>query len=260
MKFSIITPSYNQGKFLGQTIESVISQEGDFAVEYIIADGGSTDNSIEIIKKYDKLAKNKKINYIWWSRKDKGQSDAINQGLKKASGDVVAWLNSDDYYLNGVFQKVLKEFKKNPDKIWLAGYCHIINDKNQEIQKYITEYKNWWLNHYSYNKLLITNFIRQPATFWRKDIIKTIGLLNENLNYSMDYDYWLRIGRKYEPMVYQGFLSNFRIHTQSKGKVTYIKQFNEDLMVVSEYTKNKLFLRLHIMHNWLVKLIYLIIK
>ena len=267
MKFSIITPSYNQGKFLGQTIESVISQEGDFAVEYIVADGGSTDNSVEIIKKYDELLKNNKypircggVKLIWWSKKDRGQSDAINQGFKKATGEIIAWINSDDYYANRAFEKVQASFKQNPNALWLTGYCYIIDEKNQEIQKYITRYKNWWLNHYSYNKLLVTNLIRQPATFWKKEILTTIGSLDEKLNYTMDYDYWLRIGKKYQPIILKEYLSNFRIHSQSKGKITYTKQFEEDLNISKKYSNNKIYPFLHVIHNFIITTIYKTIK
>ena len=267
MKFSIITPSYNQGKFIEQTIQSVLSQKGNFEIEYIIIDGKSSDNSIEIIKKYDRLLKNNKlqikcngIKLIWWSKKDKGQADAINQGFKKATGDIIAWINSDDYYAKNTFTKVQNNFILNPNNLWLTGYCNIVNEYNQKIQKYITKYKNWWLNHYSYNKLLITNFIRQPATFWRKEILDTIGLLDEKLDFTMDYDYWLRIGKKYQPVVVKECLSNFRIHTQSKGGLEYKKQFSEDLNLSIKYSKNKIIPYLHSIHNLVIVLIYKIIK
>ena len=102
---TIVTPSLNQGQFLEQTILSVISQKGDFYIDYIIADGGSTDNSVEIIKKYDSLLREKKfkiqckgIKYRWWSKKDKGQAHALNMAFKTGQGDVVTWINSDDYF------------------------------------------------------------------------------------------------------------------------------------------------------------------
>ena len=267
MKFSIITPSYNQGKFLEQTIKSVISQGGDFEIEYIIADGGSTDNSVEIINKYDQLLKANKfsikckaVKLIWWSKKDKGQTEAINKGILKATGDIIAYLNSDDIYLPGTFEKVSKAFLKNPDKVWLAGQCKIIDEKGREIQKPIKYYKNLWLKHFSYNRLCITNFIAQPATFWRRSIHSKIGYFNEKLHYVMDYDFWLRAGKISDPIILQDNLSCFRIHTQSKGGSNFYKQFQEDLITTIKYSDKKYVLALHRTHNQLIKYIYTLIK
>ena len=146
--YSIVTPSYNQAQFLERTILSVISQKGDFAIEYIIMDGGSTDGSIEIIKKYasqilDKTypIRCKAVTLFRKSEKDKGQSDAINKGLRMATGDVVAWLNSDDTYRPGAFQHVAHAFAQGHVQ-WCFGQCRIINTHDHEIRKPITRYKN----------------------------------------------------------------------------------------------------------------------
>ena len=185
MKISIITPSYNQAEFIERTIQSILNQSySNF--EYIIMDGGSTDGTIEILKKYSN-----KI--IWKSEKDNGQSDAINKGLKIATGDIVAYLNSDDTYELNALQKVADFFIKNPDKKWVYGKCKIINEKDQEIRKPITAYKNWLLKKYSYKKLLTENFISQPATFWKKELHNEFGYFNESESLCMDYEFWLRI-------------------------------------------------------------------
>lgn len=263
MKISIVTPSYNQAQFLAQTIESVISQKGDFEIEYIIADGGSTDNSAEIIQKYDlRLRENsfpikcKNVKLIWWSKKDKGQSSAINIGLKKATGDIIAYINSDDYYLDNTFTKVLSEFAKRPDSCWSTGYCRVVDDKSQEIQKYITNYKKWWLDHYSYNKLLITNFICQPATFWKREITQKCGLIDESLNYTMDYDYWLRIGRKHQPVIIKEPLACFRVYSKSKMGAGFQHALKSDLIVARRNTDNRLIIFLHSTHNLLTFISY----
>jgi len=137
---TIVTPSYNQGQFIEETINSVLSQEGDFFIQYIIADGGSTDNSVEIIKKYEKLLKEKKypvrckgIEYIWWSRKDRGQSHAINQGFKIAKGDILAWINSDDYYEPGAFDYIFDMFRKHPHIDMIYGDCYFILGNKKKI-------------------------------------------------------------------------------------------------------------------------------
>lgn len=261
MKFSIVTPSFNQAKYISQTIDSVVSQTGDFNIEYFVMDGGSTDTTTEILKKYEvQLKNNSKTKFYWQSKKDKGQSDAINQGFQKATGDILAFINSDDYYEPNTFQKIVTAFKKNPRQNWLTGYSHIINENNKIIQKPITHYKNFWLNHYSYQSLLILNYLSQPSTFFTKKIFDQFGLFNEKLNYTMDYDYWLKIGKNNKPIILKDYLSNFRIHSTSKGKTNYQNQFIEDLQTANKYTQNKLILFLHQSHNNLILTTYKQIK
>ena len=165
MKISIITTNYNTDKYLEQTIKSVLNQKGEFELEYIITDGGSIDNSLEIIKKYNKEVKEgkwgKHITYKYISEKDKGQSDGINKGLKMATGDIVAFLNADDLYTEGALEKVVTYFKENPDCMWLTGYCKIIDENGKQIKKYITEYKNRKLRKFTFEQLLIEDCISQ---------------------------------------------------------------------------------------------------
>lgn len=261
MKFSIITPSFNQGIFIRKTIDGVISQKGDFDIEYFVMDGGSTDNTIDILKSYEqKLKDNHRIKFYWQSKKDKGQSDAINQGLKKATGDIFAFINSDDFYQPNIFQKVASEFTKNQKKLWLTGYNLIVDENNKQIQKPITIYKNFWLKHYNYNNLLMLNFVSQPSTFFRKELINRNGCFSTKLHLCMDYDFWLKIGSKNNPIILKEYISNFRIHSNSKGKKQFIKQFDEDLNIAQKYTKNNFILMLHSLHNQLIKGVYTIIK
>jgi len=267
IKFSIVTPSYNQGKYIRQTIESVLSQKGNFEIEYFVMDGGSTDDTVKIIKKYESIIKkneinklNKKITFFWQSKKDKGQSDAINQGLKKATGDILAYINSDDTYTDGAFQKVVNGFKKDSKKKWLTGYCNIINQDNKPIRNVIARYKNFWLRRYSYKNLLILNPISQPATFWKKEILRKYGLFDKKLDYTMDYEYWLRIGADNNPVTITSPLANFRIHGQSKGETAFRKQFNQDYAVCCQYCKSKILRLAHSVHNGLIKTAYKLIK
>lgn len=267
MKFSIITPSFNQSDFIERTIKSVLTQKGDFEIEYIVMDGGSTDETVKILKDYESRVKNnefenynKGITFSWQSKKDKGQTYAIDEGLKKATGDILAYINSDDAYVPGAFEKVASAFETDKKKNWLTGYCNIVDGDDKPIRSIIASYKNFWLNHYSYNKLSVLNFVSQPATFWKKDVIDKFGYFDETLHYTMDYDYWLKIGKDNDPIILKTPLCDFRIHNQSKGETAFKKQFNQDFEVCKRYCKNKPLVFLHSIHNGLIKIAYSIIK
>lgn len=237
LKISIITPSYNQGGFIKQTIESIFRQNYP-NLEYLVIDGGSTDDTVEILKNYGQRIK-------WISEKDNGQSNAINKGLKMATGNILAYLNSDDIYVGKSLFAVNDFFQKNQNFKWAYGRCKIINEKNQEIRKIITAYKNFWMRKYSYNKLLSINFINQPATFWRREMMDEFGLFNENEHLVMDYEYWLRIGRKYSAGFINEYLAGFRMHTQSKSNQNFVKQFHDELRVAKKYSASQWPIFLH---------------
>ncbi len=245
MKISIITPSYNQKEFIERTILSVISQAGNFEIEYIIMDGLSTDTSIEIIQKYNDLIiswkfeiKCRTINFIWKSEKDTGQSDAINKGLKLATGDIVTYLNSDDTYSLGTLQKVVNVLWKS-DKKWCYGKCRIIDRSENEIRKPITLYKNFLWSKYSYAKLLSENFISQMTVFWKREVMYEIGLFNPDEHLCMDYEYWLRIGERYDPVFINEYISNFRFYHTSKSGSRFDQQFQDELRIAERYAKWK---------------------
>ncbi len=172
--FSIITPSFNQGQFIEETIKSVLSQEGSFYIDYIIADGGSRDKSIEIIKKYDKDLKNntypircKGISFRWWSKPDKGQSYAINQGFKIARGSILAWINSDDYYELGAFKFIFNKFNENPKVDLIYGDCYEINKNSKELRTF---------KQINFKEMAREGcLIFQPSTYFTKRILKRVG-------------------------------------------------------------------------------------
>jgi glycosyltransferase involved in cell wall biosynthesis len=233
MKISIITPNYNTAKYLEQTIQSVLSQKGDFELEYIVIDGGSTDESLDILERYKG-----ELKYI--SEKDKGQSDAINKGMRMATGDILAYINADDIYTDGTFEKVIKYFDDNPKCMWVAGFCKVINQDNKEVRKYVTEYKNWRLKNFKIkDSLIIENCISQPSTFWRKEILKEIGYFDESLHYSMDQDYWCRIALKYEFHLIPMYLANFRFLPDTKTGANIGKQLKESLDIAKKYSQSK---------------------
>lgn len=200
-KISIITPSFNQGQYLEETITSVLDQNYP-ALEYIIIDGGSTDSSQDIIKKYE--------NRLSYSiiEKDTGQSNAINKGFRRATGDIIAWLNSDDMYFPDTLHTVASIFKNNPEVDLIYG------DVEQFYENGRTEY--YAVKDFEPLDFLSRVSIHQPSVFWRREILNEIGLLDETLHYLMDYDLWMRIFFNYKTLKVNKLLSRFRIHHQSK--------------------------------------------
>lgn len=249
MKISIITPSYNQAQFIERTILSVLNQNYS-NLEYIIIDGGSTDGTVEILKKYsDRI--------IWKSEKDAGQSDAINKGLKIATGEIVAFLNSDDTYEPNTLQKISDFFENNLEKKWVYGKCKIINENDQEIRRPITWYKNLLLKKYSYSKLLSENFISQPAVFWKREIHAELGYFNEQEHFCMDYEFWLRLGAKYPASVINDYLANFRYYANSKSGSVNKKQFQDELRLAKKFgTDYPLSIILHKVNYYKIVFIY----
>ena len=227
MKISIVTPSFNQGAFIERTIESVLEQEGDFELEYIVMDGGSTDGTVDILRKYDDRL-------TWVSEKDEGQGDAVNKGWRAAEGDVLGWINSDDTYEPGALAAVADEYAAKPFE-WCFGACRMINETDAEIRSFITKYKTHHCERYSYTRLLGCNFISQPATFVSKSAFEEAGEIDVGLTFAMDYDYWLRLGKKYEPRYIPRRLSNFRWHDVSKNGTRYRAALREGYVTAKKY-------------------------
>jgi len=185
-RITVITPSYNQGQFIEETIQSLLSQNYP-NLEYIIIDGGSTDTTVEIIKQYES-----QLTY-WVSEPDRGQTHAINKGIAKATGDILAYLNSDDYYLPGTLFKVAEYFHQFPQTDLLHGRCRYVNQEGEKIgeqfgkiqsfEEIIDLWGVWWQQR---------QFV-QPEVFWSKRITNQIGNFSEGLHYVMDYEYWCRI-------------------------------------------------------------------
>ncbi|WP_075590610.1 glycosyltransferase family 2 protein [Labilibacter marinus] len=228
LKISIITPSFNQGKFLEETILSVLDQNYP-KLEYIIIDGGSTDNSVDIIKKHqDKLA-------YWISEKDDGQSHAINKGFQKATGDIICWLNSDDLLQPDTLKLVSDQFK-NKQTNWLTGNCSTIDAQSKTIGSYtcnIPPSNKEWLNHFARGASFA---ILQPSTFWKKEIIDKVGLLNQKLHYSFDHEYFLRMYLQFgKPNVINKNLSAFRLHDESKTVSTKEAFHKENRKIARNY-------------------------
>ncbi len=213
---SIITPSYNQGAFLAATIESVIGQEGDFSIDYIIVDGGSSDNSVDIIKSYDARLHNgewpvscRGITYRWVSERDKGQTDALMNGFRMARGEIQAWLNSDDTYLGGALQSAVDLFRHYPETGLMYGDANYIDAEGSIIGSYRSE-------EFDLDKLASANIICQPAAFFRRDPFEAVGGLDGTLDFVMDFDLWIRIGSRFPCRHLPGLLATYRLHETSK--------------------------------------------
>ncbi|MCJ7715179.1 MAG: glycosyltransferase [Anaerolineales bacterium] len=201
---SIVTPSYNQAEFLAETINSVLNQTYP-RIEYIIVDGDSTDGSVEIIKQFqDRIA--------WWvSEKDQGQTDAINKGFQQASGDIFAWLNSDDRYHPQAVSEAVQYFIKNPEVGLVYGDLNFISHKGNIVGRFNARETN-------YQKLK-RGFVHipQPAAFWRASLWKEVGPLDPSMFFAMDYDLWTKIAKVSPIRYYEGHVwADFRIHDRSK--------------------------------------------
>ncbi len=250
MKISIITPTFNQGTYIERTIQSILSQKGDFELEYIVIDGGSTDNTLDILRKYESLLS-------WKSEPDDGQSDAIDKGFKMATGDILAWLNSDDTYFPQALNQVVREYMKTPFT-WCFGNCKTVDEFDKEKRHLLTGYKIWQSRRYSYQRLLRRDFIPQPAVFFSKEAFKEIGELNRSLEYSMDYDYWLRLGQKCPPVYIDNYLANFRWHKTSKNGSQYKEAAWETYLTSKQYAPKNAWLDIfmHYLHYHALKILY----
>lgn len=222
MNLSIITPSYNQGEFIKRTIDSVLNQGVD--VEYFVADGGSTDETVEILKSYHKRLQ-------WVSEKDNGQTDAVNKGIKRVSGDIIGWINSDDTYEPNAFNKVLEVFKKNQDVNMIYGNANHITINDEYIEDYYTE--KW-----NFERLKEVCFICQPTVFFRKNVFEKYGLLNDKLNYCMDYEYWLRVGMHENFYYIEQKLANSRLYEDNKTLGARVKVHEEIIQMQKDVVGN----------------------
>ena len=200
---SIITPSFNQARYLEATIRSVLSQ-GYPHIEYMIVDGGSNDGSVDIIKKYEsKLA--------WWvSEKDKGQTDAINKGFARAQGEVLAWINSDDTYEPGAVSGAVKYLQEHPEVGMVYGDCNFINESGRVIGKFGSAQTNYRLLRQGYAH------IPQQTMFFRASLWKQVGPLDPSFYFAMDYDLWTRVAARTEIKYVLQTWANFRLHTSGK--------------------------------------------
>ncbi|MEA5448112.1 glycosyltransferase family 2 protein [Leptolyngbya sp. CCNP1308] len=200
-RISIVTPSYNQGKFLEETIRSVLLQ-GYPNLEYIILDGGSTDNSVEIIKKYQPYLA------YWASEIDKGQAHAINKGLKISTGSILGWVNSDDLYARGALNKIAQAFRHNKTCTLVHGNRILLNENSQVTG--FSPLSSFEPKTNSYN-------ISSETAFWRREAMEQIGLLKESLQFAMDLEFFGRLYLHGHFLKLDDYLGYFRCYSQNKS-------------------------------------------
>jgi glycosyltransferase involved in cell wall biosynthesis len=246
-KISIVIPSLNKVGYIGETLLSIFSQRYS-NLEVIIQDGGSTDGTLDIIKKfagkYPKMVR-------WESKRDKGQLDAINKGMKKTSGQILTYINADDCYTKDAFRKVANAFRGTPKSLWFAGGGAVINAKGKVIAKLATCYKNFLLFLNRRPLLLMTNYLVQPSVFITQGAYQKYGPFVGTREFVLEYDLWLKIGKSEMPRVLTGKLANFRIFKNTISTTLFSKVLKEDYGVVRRYTNNPIILFMHSLHNWI---------
>jgi glycosyltransferase involved in cell wall biosynthesis len=181
MKISVVTPSFQQGRFIRKTIDSVLEQKYPDK-EYVVFDGGSKDETVPILKSYGGRLR-------WISEPDKGQTHAINKGIQATDGEIIGWLNSDDVYYPGALEWVAQAFREHPAAGVVYGAADHIDEADKVLEPYPVE-------EWNFDRMKETCIICQPACFFRRSVVERHGLLDEKLNWCMDYEFWLRLGKK----------------------------------------------------------------
>ncbi len=223
---SIVTPSLNQGRFLEQCIQSVLSQDYD-QIELIVIDGGSTDHSLDIIHRYsDYLA-------YWVSEPDEGQSDAINKGFRHARGDLVAWLNADDYYLENCFKTIAQAYQQHPEASFIFGDGVRVDEQGRQKSAY------WEGQEPFFDRTALIyglNYILQPASFINHRCLREVNYLDPNLHFGMDTDLWIRLSAVAEPIAVPAALAASREYADTKTSSGSFARIEELRRIAEKYS------------------------
>jgi glycosyltransferase involved in cell wall biosynthesis len=236
MKFSIITPSYAQGQYVRENIESVLSQ-GQEDVEHIVVDGGSRDETVDVLRSYPHLK--------WVSEKDEGQADALNKGLRMATGDIVGWINSDDYYLDGTLNKVAEVFA-DPAVQWVIGDIALFLEAGGEFVAMRSPEVSW--------EALQRNpdIVRQQGTFFRREFLLQAGGWNKEFFMVMDFDLWTRLAKRSKPVMLREQLAVFRIQKNQKSGLANLHRQAQEMtrVLLREKADPSNILRLRLKKEW----------
>jgi glycosyltransferase involved in cell wall biosynthesis len=211
---SIITPSYNQERYLEQNIRSVQAQDYPH-VEHIIIDGGSSDRTVEVLKRFPHL--------VWVSEKDRGQADALNKGLARATGEIVGWINSDDYYQERIFKSVVEQFD-DPDTLWVIGNLTCVFEGRETCV--VTQSPRVTLERLLWNP----DIVRQQPAFFRRDLLVRAGGWNPTLFMTMDFDLWVRLAKMAPPKMVDRQWAYFRFHADQKTSLKNYRTQERELL------------------------------
>jgi len=231
LRISLVTPSYNQAPFIRRTIDSVLEQRGDFDLEYRVLDGGSNDGTVDILKSYGSQ-------FTWDSVPDDGQIDAINKGLRSLTGDVIGWLNSDDVLAPGALARVANAFACNPSVEWVHGRCDIIDEHDNVVRRWVSAYKHYRSRHHSFENLLTENYVAQMTTFWRRSVHDEVGYLDPNIQLAFDYEFFLRLAERGDPIFIDEPQASFRTYPNSKSGSGFVAQMRETNELARRYRSN----------------------
>ncbi len=217
---SIITPSFNQGQFIKETIDSVLNQDYPY-IEYIVMDGGSTDETVEVLKSYGEKIK-------WVSEKDEGQADAVNKGIAIAKGEIIGWLNSDDTYLPGAVRKAVETLLHHKELGMIYGEGYHVRADGGIIDRYPTE-------SFNYDRLAEICYICQPTAFFRKEVLLNVSMLDKSLHLCMDYELWMRIGKSYTIGYIPYYIATSRMYEDNKTLSRRKEVYEEIIKTVKKY-------------------------
>jgi GT2 family glycosyltransferase len=222
---SVITPSYNQAVYLEKTIQSVLNQDY-LQIEYIIIDGASNDESVDIIRKYEDQLTH------WVSEKDNGQADAINKGFARATGEIVAWLNSDDYYLDGTMSAVVKIFEENPEVVLVYGNMLAVDEHGKTFNT--LNYKQLTLED-----LLCFQIIGQPAVFMRRSALQKVGGLDTTFHFLLDHYLWIQIAQHGKILHVNQTWAAARYHAEAKNRAKAAEFGREAFRILEKVKQDK---------------------
>ncbi|KKM84125.1 hypothetical protein LCGC14_1302470 [marine sediment metagenome] len=238
LKISIVIPTLNSERYLRETLESIKRQDYPWTEVYVV-DGGSKDDTEKIARDYVGVFHDMAILH----RKAYGEPDAINVAMEVASGDIMAYIDSDDVYEPGALWRVSEYFEGNPKARWLYGKGKIIDEWGEETRSLVTTAKSFWWPHYRYDVLQTVCFIVQPTVFWTRELWGLIGNFNAGEKLVFDYDYWLRAGKANRPGYIPHYLASWRAHAGAASVQEFQQEADDALRVQRKYSNGGLAIR-----------------
>ncbi|MBI5151192.1 MAG: glycosyltransferase [Candidatus Pacebacteria bacterium] len=249
-RISIITPSFNQGKYIEKTFQSILNQHlspGD--LQYILVDAISTDETSSLVHKYKPLFKKSGIDFVYICEKDDGQSDALNKGFLLANAEIVGYVNSDDFLEPYALKRVLQYFRSHTDVLWAFGGWNVVNEGENLYKSFQhLRFSSFLFRSYAFN-------IGQPSCFYKRALLKKVGYLRKDLHLAMDYDLWLRFLEYTEPGIIPHTLSNLRYYSGAKSAKFTLHHHNQAFFVALKYCGNNVFLFIHLIFRYIAGLI-----